>query len=212
MKKFGLLQKREEDLGIVADKSQQLSKQKAKKGKGVSETALIFSTDWTAEEKDIEIYDGKALVKFNDPIGEKEFIIDQCRPILVKGKGLFGKNKLLYMLKWDKLRPCDFEVSKQLADGNEYIEVGFKPNGNEYRETLMPFNPAFGMQAGDYKDITPDILRQTYDLRFLKHLKNYAGDEKKKLNMSGRTIFLIGIFLFVFILVFIYGYYFYGGF
>lgn len=138
------------------------------------ERALIFHTDYSCEEVDIEIYNGRGIVKYGEPVGDKEFILDQVRPFIVKGQGMFGKNKILYLLKHDKLRPCNFVVEP--TNDKNYIEVGFQANGSEVRETLAPFNPTFGEQRGEFKDITPDKLRQTFDLSFMKHLKRYAID------------------------------------
>lgn len=172
----------------------------------MKEKALIFHTDWTAELKDIKINDGKALIKYKEPIGDKEFIVDQCRPVILKGEGLFNKNHVLYMLKWDKLRPMNLTL-KQTNEDDGFVEVGFKNNGNEVRETIVPFIPDFGVQTGEFKDITPDLLRQTYDLRFLKHMKKYASEEKKGISFGsgkGIMIALIGIIAFVLIFLFLY--------
>jgi len=214
MRKFGILPTKDKNSESASKKQEKSSeKKKIEKGKSVKEQALIFHTDWTAEEKEIEIYNGKALVKYEEPIGDKEFIIDQCRPILVKGGGLFGGNKLLYLLKWDKLRPCGFELRKDLAQDSDYAEISINPNGSEIRETLAPFNPTFGTQTGHFKDITPDVLRQTYDMRFLKHMKKYAGDEGKGFSLGkGKGIFMLLIFGVVFLISFLYSYSYLGGF
>ncbi len=215
MRKFGILPTKEKTSESASQKSQKSSEKKIKveKGKAIKEKALIFHTDWTAEEKDIEIYNGKATVKYDDPIGDKEFIIDQYRPIIVKGSGMFGGNKIMYLLKWDKLRPCGFEVKKDLAKDNDYAEIGITPIGTEIRETLAPFNPVFGMQTGDYKDITPDVLRQTADFRFLQHLKKYSTDDKKGFSLGkGKGLFMILLFGVIFLISFLYSYSYLGGF
>jgi hypothetical protein len=175
------------------------------------EKALIFHTDWTAEEVDIEINNGKGLIKYGEPIGDKEFILDQVRPFVIKGSGFMSKNKLLYLLKWDKVRPANFTVEPTMNDN--YMEVGFKSNGNEYRETLAPFNPSFGEQRGDFKDMTPDMIRQSFDLRFLQHLKRYSTEEGSRFKLGkGKGLIAAILFITVFGLTTLASYAYLGGF
>lgn len=214
MRRFGLLRRKGGNYQTSLGEPEK-SLPKAKRGKAIKEKALVFHTDWTAEEVDIEINNGKALVKYGEPIGDKEFIIDQVRPFIIKSKGRFGSNKLLYLLKWDKLRPCNFVLETNGAGNpNDYIEVDFKPNGGEVRQTLAPFTPEFGQQRGEFKDITPDIMRQTYDLRFLKHMKKYAteGGGRKFSLGSGRGVIMAITFGVVFLITFLFSYSYLGGF
>lgn len=190
-----------------------------KQGSPIKEKALIFHTDWTAEERDIEVFNGIGLVKYGEPVGDKEFVLDQCRPVIVnQPMGFLGKpqRKMLYLLKWDKLRPCSMFLDQTYTDGNgsDFIEVGFKPNGGEIRETLAPFDIKFGGQDGHFKDMTPDKLRQTYDLRFLKHMKKYATEEtKKKFSLgSGKGLIAAILFGVVFLITFLFSYSYLGGF
>lgn len=182
------------------------------KGRGVVERALIFHTDWTAEEVDIEIYNGKGLVRYGDPVGDKEFVLDQVKPFIIKGNGFLSKNKLLYLLKWDKVRPANYTIEPTRS--KDYIEVDFQPNGNEYRETLAPFNPSFGEQRGDFKDMTPDMIRQTFDLSFLRHLKKYSTEDsggRFKLG-KGKGVIAVILFVTVFALTTLTSYFYLGGF
>lgn len=219
MKRFGFLRRGGNELPTTSEQSDNASKKlpRVKKGSPIKEKALIFHTDFTAEERDIEIYNGIGLIKYGEPIGDKEFIIDQCRPIIVNQEGgFFGKKgrKMLYLLKWDRLKPCSMIIDHKNPNGSDYIEVGFQPNGNEIRETLAPFDVGFGQQKGEFKDITPDIMRQTYDLRFLKHMKKYATEEpKKRFGFgSGKGVMALIIFVAVFLCTFLFSYSYLGGF
>lgn len=190
MRKFGFLQRRDKNSQNVYQ-GQETSLPKSRKGRGVIEKALVFHTDWTAEELDVEINDGKGK------IGDKEFVLDQVRPFIIKGSGLFSKNKILYLLKWDKVKPCNYYLEDSFNPN--YIEVGFKPNGNEMRQTLAPFDIKFGSQTGPYRDITPEILRSTFDQRYLAHMKKYSTEGSGGFKLGkGKGVIALILFILVF--------------
>jgi|GEM_PF-5630105 hypothetical protein len=130
----------------------------------MSEKALILYSDFTGELKKIDIKDGKAI------IGEKEFIVDRASPIILKKKRLFS-NKIepFYIFKWDKVEPVHFVQTETEIDDEKYAELKDK-------YVLKSIEPVFPEKTED--DILPELLRETFDMRFLKQMKKYASGEK----------------------------------
>ena len=130
----------------------------------MGEEAIILMTDFTAEKKKINIKDGKAIVD------DKEFILDRVMPFMIKQSRL-GRTtiKPFYILKWDKAEAAHFTVTETEVDGEQYAELKDK-------YVLKSVEPAFPPKEKD--EILPHYLRETFDMRFLKHMKKYATDGK----------------------------------
>jgi len=160
-------------------------------------TFLILDTDWTGEIKDGDIVDGKVVLKRGKQT--KEFILsiprmdkekkeffDDVKPIYFKGK--LGGTKPMYILKWNSLYPVAFELKEEFKtfvspDTNESLTMKI--------QSLEPIKPEFK----DTK-ILPEMLAETHDMRFLKHMKKYqtggGGVEAKGIIMFAGIILLLG--------------------
>jgi hypothetical protein len=130
----------------------------------MGEEALIMYTDFTGEKKKIDIKDGKCV------IDDKEFLVDRARPIMIKSRRL-GKTSIkpFYFLKWDKIEPAHFVVYEREIDGEKYAELKDK-------YMIKSIEPAFPEK--DEKDVLPHMIRETFDMRFLKNMKKYATEGK----------------------------------
>lgn len=130
----------------------------------MSEEALILHTDFMAERKKIDIKDGKTV------IDDKEFIVDRVQPFMIRQRRL-GRTtiKPFYILKWDKAEAAHFVIDETEIDGDQYAELKDK-------YVLKSVEPAFPTKDKD--DVLPHYLRETFDMRFLKHMKKYATDGK----------------------------------
>jgi hypothetical protein len=128
----------------------------------MSERGILFHTDFTAEEVKFEIKDGKTT------IGDKEFIVDRVQPINLKKKRL-GRTRHtpFYILKWDKIEPMNLQLVETEVDGQRYAEVQ-EANVVKTLEVAFPDK--------DEGDILPEMLKETHDMRYMKHLKKYAGE------------------------------------
>lgn len=131
--------------------------------------AIIFNTDYTGELKKVGVKDGSIF------IDGKEFKVDKAIPFAIK----FGKMKkpeITYLCNWKSIVPMQFKP----------MEI----NNNGYREkTLVPFT------MEEYKEkITPDILSETVDMRFMKHMKKYADEGKGKIGMENFSLILKIVF------------------
>ena len=132
----------------------------------ISEEAIILQTDFSGEFAKIDIIDGKCVYK------DKEFLVDRARPFLLKKRKLFKTTiKPLYFLKWDKVEPAHFIVDEKEIDGEQYAELKDK-------YVLKTIEPAFPDKSKD--DKLPAMLRETHDMRFLRHMKKYAGEGQPK--------------------------------
>lgn len=128
------------------------------------EQGFIFHTNHMAEKVKFEVKDGKTV------IDNKEFIVDRVQPILLKEKRL-GRTRFkpFYILKWDKIEPANIQV------------VDVDPNSEDYAqlvENAIPRVKSLEVVFPDSQegDILPEMLRQTFDQRYLKHMKTYAGE------------------------------------
>lgn len=130
----------------------------------MADRALLLDTEFTAKLVKVKVKDGKGIVK--DGKAEKEFILDRARPFLLKSR--LG-TKRLYILKWDSLEPLNFDVRTKTI---EYVNPETNEKIQIKRKELVPINP----EEVKFKreKVIPEVLRQTADLRFLKHMKKYA--------------------------------------
>jgi hypothetical protein len=176
---------------------------------------LLFDTEFTAEYKNQEIKDGSITIdKF-------EFIVDKAKPFLIKKKGFMSRFlgtpvTPLYFLKWNILLPAHFKVEEKKGklkdlkdkiqseeikkDIDKKIEKDKSLGDREFifRE-LVPLNVEFPVNKPD-KDgnyLTPEMLRSTVDMRFLKNLKDYSTPKTKRGFMN--IIFIGGIIMVVFV-------------
>lgn len=126
------------------------------------ERGILLHTDFTAEEVKFEVIDGKAV------IGDKEFIVDRVQPINLKKKRL-GRTRItpFYLLKWDKIEPANIQLVEVEEDGKRYAEIA-PANVLRTLEVVFP-------EKGE-EDVLPEMLRETHDMRYMKHLKKYAGE------------------------------------
>jgi len=128
----------------------------------MSDRGILLHSDFTAEEVKFEVKDGKAV------IGDKEFIVDRIHPInLVKKR--MGRTRItpFYLLKWDKIEPANVQLVEVEEDGKRYAELA-PANILRTLEVVFP-------EKGE-EDVLPEMLRETHDMRYMKHLKKYAGD------------------------------------
>jgi hypothetical protein len=126
--------------------------------------ALLFHTDFMAEKKKIEIKDGKVV------IDDKEFLVDRVKPFMMMTKRLGRVSiKPIYLLKWDKIEPAPYEMTETEIDGETYAELKDK-------FVIKSLDVVFP-EKGE-KDVLPHYLRETHDMRYLKHMKKYATDGK----------------------------------
>jgi hypothetical protein len=130
----------------------------------MSEKGILLSTDFTAEEVKFEVKDGKAV------IGDKEFIVDRVHPINLKKKRM-GRTRItpFYLLKWDKIEPANVQLVEVEEDGKRYAEIA-PANVLRTLEVVFP--------EKEEGDVLPEMLRETHDMRYMKHLKKYAGEGK----------------------------------
>jgi hypothetical protein len=128
----------------------------------MGEEGILLSTDFTGEKVKFDVKDGKTV------INDKEFIVDRIKPINLKSKRL-GREKItpFYILKWDKIEPANIELVEVEADGQRYAEL---QQGN----ILRTLEVTFPDQNED--TILPEMLRSTHDMRYMKHMKKYAGE------------------------------------
>jgi hypothetical protein len=130
----------------------------------MGEECLLFLTNFTAERRKIDIRDGKCI------IDDKEFIIDRVQPFLLMKKRLFKTTiKPIYLLKWDKIEPVNYVIEETEVDGEKYGELKERA---VVRSLVVKFP-----EKGE-KDVLPHYLRETHDMRYLKHMKKYATGEK----------------------------------
>lgn len=130
----------------------------------MSEHGLLFTTDFTAVKVKFEVKDGKTT------IDNKEFIIDRTAPIMLKETRL-GRTKFkpFYILKWDKIEPANLQVVDISPNSEEYAELS--QNSFPVIRTLEVVFPEKGEG-----DVLPEMLKETHDMRYMKHLKKYAAE------------------------------------
>jgi hypothetical protein len=141
----------------------------------MSEIGIMLHTDHTAEKVKFEVIDGKTT------IDNKEFIVDRIKPIMMKEKRL-GRTRFkpFYILKWDKIEPANIQVQEISLEEGEYAQI-IEKGATDIIRTLDIVFP-----EKSEGDILPEMLKETHDLRFMKHLKRYAaeGTGGKKLKFS----------------------------
>lgn len=155
------------------------------------EEGILMHTDFTAEKVKFEVKDGKAI------INDKEFIVDRVKPINIISKRL-GRKKItpFYILKWDKIEPANIELIEVESDGHRYAEIA-------PANILRTLEVTFPEQGED--TVLPEMLKETFDLRFMKHLKKYAAEgagSGRKLEFKRWMLFpiilvLTGIVMFI---------------
>jgi hypothetical protein len=130
----------------------------------MGEEGLLFTTEFTAEKVKFNIVDGKAI------IDNKEFIFDRVQPITLKETRLGRKRyKPFYILKWDKIEPANIIVDQFVAD-DEYMRVSENGTGLIVKSLDIAFP-----EKGE-GDILPEMLKETHDMRYMKHLKKYSAE------------------------------------
>jgi hypothetical protein len=160
----------------------------------MSEEGILLSTDFTGEKVKFEVKDGKAV------INDKEFIVDRVQPINLKTKRL-GREKItpFYILKWDKIEPANIELVETEVDGHRYAEIA-------PANILRTLEVTFPEQTED--TVLPEMLRTTHDMRYMKHLKKYAGEGAgggKKLEFKRWMLFPVVLVLAGIVMFFVNG-------
>jgi hypothetical protein len=125
---------------------------------------MLFHTDYVAEKVKFDVKDGKAI------IDNKEFIIDRTTPILLKETRL-GRTRFkpFYLMKWNQIEPANLQVVDIEPNSEEYAELA--QNSFPVIRTLEVIFPEKGEG-----DVLPEMLRETHDMRYMKHLKKYASE------------------------------------
>jgi len=136
--------------------------------------ALLLDTDFIGEMKDIDICDGKVV------IDDKEFFVEGVKPIAIKKRRGF---KPFFIFKWDVLTPAKF-IKKEERISSASILSKFKlkkgkvlENSDYIFKRLVNLSPEFDDKK--YK-VTPQLLKDTADMRFLKNMKKYTEEGVKK--------------------------------
>jgi hypothetical protein len=124
--------------------------------------------DNIAEIKKCVMVDGNLI------IGKREFIVDlsttKIEPVWMKR--MFGFVPY-FELKWNSLIPSQHVVRDTKV-------------GNFIKRELVPIEHKFA------KTELPEAVKELADWRFMKELKHYSGDEKKKINM-GKWLLILGL-------------------
>lgn len=181
---------------------------------------LVFETNHHAQYMNEEVKDGSVS------IGEKEWFVDKAKPILLAKKGFFSRwfggesFSPLYFLKWNILLPVDWEYKEKKVKFNELLaSVKDEETRKKLEEIskeddkvkdstwmikeLVPVSVLF--PKADAKEdefaVTPEFIKSTADMRFLKNMKNYAGGESSKFNKKRLMdiLFIGGMILLVFV-------------
>lgn len=160
----------------------------------MAEEGILLSTDFTAEKVKFDIKDGKTV------INDKEFIVDRVKPINLKSKRL-GREKItpFYILKWDKVEPANIELRDVEVDGKMYAEV-------QPANILRTLEIMFPDPTSD--TVLPEMLKETHDMRYMKHLKKYAGEGAgggKKLEFKRWMLFPVVLVLAGIVMFFVNG-------
>jgi hypothetical protein len=157
---------------------------------------LVFETNHHAQYMSEEVKNGGVS------IGDKEWFVDKAKPILLEKKGFFSRwfggeaFTPLYFLKWNILLPVDWEYKEKKMKFNELLaSVKDEETRKKLEEIakeddkvkdstwmlkeLVPVSVLF--PKADAKEdefaVTPEFIKSTADMRFLKNMKNYAGGE-----------------------------------
>lgn len=145
---------------------------------------IFFSSDFTGELKSGHIKDGNIII--SEGKEKKEYIVDKAQPFNIKYRK-FGKPEVTYLCNWGSLLPLQFKPMEIEDNGVKTIK-------------LVP------LDLEEYKTrIKPDMLAETGDMRFLKHMKKYSEDKKfsgEGLSMILKIIFgvIVVILIFTFVL------------
>jgi hypothetical protein len=182
---------------------------------------LIFDTNHHAGYETMDIKDGKVSKD------DKEWIVDKAKPVLLEKAGFFsrflGASLMpLYLLKWNILLPVDYELketkmkfdellnSANLTDGMKKELQDILKKDEKVKDSTWVLKELVAMDVkfprADAKEnefaVTPEFLKSTADMRFLKNMKNYAGGEGGS-RLSRKRImdilFIGGMILLVFV-------------
>jgi hypothetical protein len=186
---------------------------------------LYFDTDYTAELKDAEIKNGNIIID-----NATEHVVDNINPVIFK-TGLIS-NSPLYVVKWNTITPIQFktitkrmtpEQAEQYAEDNDFIRIeqteqqktkGFlrrikrqksQPQKIKYKvPTMYEYRKLEKVETDLEKiKITPALLKETNDLRFLKNMKKYAMGKDGDGGMGKGKVIALSIGSMVFGIVFI---------
>jgi len=142
---------------------------------------LFLDTNWTAEIKRAKIKSGKVV------LADGEHILDKTTPFQLKS--FFG-TRPLYLMKWNSLYPMTFEVQEKTSTFKD-VETG-----KEIQMTtkeLVPVKTEFYEKGG--AGYSPEILKTTQDVRFLKGMKKYA--EGAPRDWKNIASWVLGIIIFL---------------
>jgi len=121
-------------------------------------------TDFMAEKVKFDVVDGKAI------IDNKEFIVDRVKPITLKETRL-GRTRFkpFYILKWDKIEAANIQAIDVDPSSPDYMAVA---------ESSLPILKTLEVVFPDKEksDVLPEMLNETHDMRYMKHLKKYSAE------------------------------------
>jgi len=175
--------------------------------------ALLLDTDFIGEIRNTKVKDGRIR------IDNKEFRVDKSRPIILKS-GFFAK-KPLYILKWDSLIPAEYKLKETVvspADIEKFTveipdEKGMnnfigKNNGMDSEQIKKKMEEMYDIKKYHLRSleplstefyktkITPSVLTETADMRFIKSMKKYIDKRGFEFGNIIFIIMIIGIILF----------------
>jgi hypothetical protein len=145
---------------------------------------LLFDTDFTAQLVRKNIKNGKVVLK------DGEHIVDKTKPLILQsGLG----TRPLYLVKWNSIYPMTFELQEKTTVLRDEAGKEFKLISKE----LIPVKTEFYEKGG--AGYSPEILKTTQDVRFLKGLGKYSeGGRDMRTTMTwvlGIVIFIAAAFL-----------------
>lgn len=161
--------------------------------KGINAKVLMLDTNYIGEIKKCKVVGGSLF------IGDREYFVDDINPIQLKG--MFGSIPL-YICKWDSLIPANFVIKSEKKMIDEKTESKIKSIGKIIRskgneKLFAEFRELKSVEPVFMKTKLPQLMRSTMDMRFLEQLSRYAGETKKKMDISKGMIiaFIVGTVL-----------------
>ncbi len=144
----------------------------------IKSKALILESDTEGRIINVNVKNGKIYT--DDGI----FIIDmfkhKIKPIILNT--FFGK-KTLYILKWNSIIPCSFDIKENTEKINKI---------NFIKREIVPLELKF------VKTELPETIKNSFELEFIKSFSKYSTKSKIKLD---NKFFIVGVIVF-FIIVY----------
>ncbi len=186
--------------------------------------AILLDSDFTGEEKDIEVKSGFCKVDISKD-EKHEFFMDKSRPVKV----IYRKNPLksgsydFYMLSWKSLIPLEFSVKEKFIRNDEGIDEKLKKEGisekeiKKIKKNIEKQEKKKGAKIERFvfrqlvpveihkkhwsKTELPTIVRDTGEMRFLKALKSYTEGGGRGFGIGGKGLVLGFMILFMVLMI-----------